>query len=130
MRLRTVTERHVRVTGGANINDPGYQWPWSHPHEVRDAPDRWFHGTTDKFLDDILANGLDPAKGYDGKTHLTLQKKLAKFAAARSVSRWSGNPIILVLSVSGLPGDLVGSDADSTYDQFIPPKNIIKVLPG
>ena len=130
MRLHTITERHIRVTGGANSNDPDYQWPWSHPHEERNAPDRWYHGTTDRFLDDILANGIDPAKGKNGKTHLTLQKKLAQFAAARSVSRWGGNPIILVLSVTDLPGDLIGSDADSSYNQPIPPKSIIKVLPG
>ena len=124
MRLSALSEATwIKVIGGANSNAPGYSWPLSHPHEVLVAPGLWLHGTSDRFLDSIMDNGLRPANNL----HLTQSRKLAVFSARRAVERFGGGPVILTVSVADLDLTLVGTSVDSSTVAVIPSRAIVRV---
>lgn len=120
MKLKMLNEaKFFKITGGA-ISPPAV-YPHDFPHEIIDAPDIWYHGTTDKHLDFILKNGLN--KG----THITQDRKLANFSGHRAVHRWGGKPITLILSLKDLDLTILGTKLDSRVDKEIPPSAITKV---
>ncbi len=132
MRLRLIAKtdglaeaRWVRVLGGADSTEPDYVYPWSHSHEIIEAPDQWFHGTTDARLEAIRANGLNNSKNY-----LTRQRSLAAFSANRAAKRFGGNPIILTISLGNLDIEIAGTGTDSATTSPIPPSAITKISKG
>lgn len=124
MRLKDITEnRWVQITGGANSLRPGYEYPWSHPHQIHEPiPTGWMHGTTDLLADSIMAQGLHPAPGK--KNHVTKSRKLALHIARRMAENHGGRPIILHVDFSGTKIDLHGSTLDSHTRDIIPPSAI------
>jgi hypothetical protein len=142
MKLSKIIEnKWIRVTGGANGNDPDYVWPYSHPHSVEEAGADWYHGTTDAFLDSILEHGLDTyGKGADRaghglgnpvrgnpENHVTKNINLARSIAKKMSEIYGGNPIILELDFTGTNIELIGSKTDSSTEKVVPASAIIKV---
>lgn len=118
----------VKVTGGANSNEPGYEYPWSHPHEVLNAPSVWFHGTSSIYIDNILRDGLAPNNPGGGRSavHLTLDREFVEKVAINKAKKVGGDPVVLVVDVSGLDILIVGTDFDSHTVDMIPP-NVLAV---
>lgn len=106
----------MKITGGV-INPKRME---DYPHEILEAPDIWWHGTTDKFIEEIKRNGLNPP-------YLTQRRDLANFSARRAAKRFGGNPIVLIISTENLDITLIGTKLDSKTESTIPPEAIIKV---
>lgn len=78
----------IRASQGHSM-DIGAAW------ERRDPPPKLFHGTASRFLDRILATGLEPR----GRHHVHLS---ADTHGAREVGARHGRPVVLVIDAAGL----------------------------
>jgi putative RNA 2'-phosphotransferase len=83
--------RSIRARQGHSL-DVDLDWPEAEP------PEFLFHGTVERFLDSILADGLRPMKRHH--VHLSPDE-----ATARAVGARRGEPVILKVSAKRMAED-------------------------